>query len=329
MVGVCGDLDVWGPSMKMARRLWAGSVACSAMLLLGGCLSGTAALRPPPEPPPATDPGATEPDEATLTGQAYYRKIEDFYLSTDRLRTDRGGRDAPFGARDLARNVLAIAFHEEFSRQGGALVARQREVRLQRWAGPVRIGLDFGPSVPAAQQARDRAEVAGLAGRLGALTGLPVSLTKTDPNFRVLIVNPVEREASAPSVRAFLPQVSSAAVQSVVAMRPDVYCTVISNMPGKTQTYDRALAVIRGELPDLMRRACLHEEIAQGFGLINDSPQARPSVFNDNEEYALLTRQDELMLKILYDKRLRPGMTLAEARPIVETIAAELMPGES
>ncbi len=35
------------------------------------------------------------------------------------------------------------------------------------------------------------------------------------------------------------------------------------------------------------------------------------------------------MLKMLYDPRLKPGMTLAEARPVVETIAAELMGGES
>ncbi|MGB5870515.1 MAG: DUF2927 domain-containing protein, partial [Albidovulum sp.] len=58
-------------------------------------------------------------------------------------------------------------------------------------------------------------------------------------------------------------------------------------------------------------------------------PKARPSIFNDSEEFAALTTQDEMMLRILYDKRLRPGMTLAEARPIVETIAAELLPGES
>jgi hypothetical protein len=77
-----------------------------------------------------------------------------------------------------------------------------------------------------------------------------------------------------------------------------------------------------------MRRACLHEEIAQGLGLINDSPQARPSIFNDNSEFALLTRQDELLLRLLYDPRLKPGMSLAEAKPIIETIAAELVAGE-
>ena len=32
------------------------------------------------------------------------------------------------------------------------------------------------------------------------------------------------------------------------------------------------------------------------MGLANDSPEARPSIFNDDEEYALLTGHDEMLL---------------------------------
>ena len=42
----------------------------------------------------------------------------------------------------------------------------------------------------------------------------------------------------------------------------------------------------------------------------------------------LINRHDELLLQILYDRRLRPGMTEAEAAPIVRRIAGELL-GES
>jgi hypothetical protein len=71
--------------------------------------------------------------------------------------------------------------------------------------------------------------------------------------------------------------------------------------------------------------SCLHEEMAQALGLPNDSPTARPSIFNDDEEFALLTRHDELLLRILYDRRLQPGMTKKQAVPIVRQIAAELL----
>ncbi len=143
------------------------------------------------------------------------------------------------------------------------------------------------------------------------------------------MLNPDERRVAAPLIRAAALETSAAAIRSVMEMRPDIYCTVFTFNPGNSAMIDRAVTVIRGELTPKLRSLCVHEELAQSLGLINDSPKARPSIFNDNEEFALLTRQDELMLKILYDSRLRPGMSLAEARPIVEVIAAELMGGAS
>ena len=63
------------------------------------------------------------------------------------------------------------------------------------------------------------------------------------------------------------------------------------------------------------------------MGLPNDNDSVRPSLFNDDEEFALLTRHDEMLLKILYDPRLSPGMIPGEAMPIVRTIARELTGG--
>ena len=74
-----------------------------------------------------------------------------------------------------------------------------------------------------------------------------------------------------------------------------------------------------------MRKSCIHEEMAQSLGLSNDSKVARPSIFNDDEEFALLTKHDEILLKILYDRRLKPGMNNIEAKPIVTKIAQELI----
>jgi hypothetical protein len=69
-----------------------------------------------------------------------------------------------------------------------------------------------------------------------------------------------------------------------------------------------------------MRRACVHEELAQGLGLADDSPAARPSIFNDDDEFALLTRHDEILLELLYDPALTPGMTVEEARPVLRRL---------
>ena len=71
-----------------------------------------------------------------------------------------------------------------------------------------------------------------------------------------------------------------------------------------------------------MRQSCVHEELAQGLGLANDSPRARPSIFNDDDEFALLTSHDEELLSLLYTPALTPGMQPDEARPIVARMLA-------
>lgn len=304
--------------------------ALSVLLLpawLAGCIA-PALVEPPPVPPPAA--AAQPPVSAeTLAAQDYYRKVEANYLAQDRMREDGGGPDAPFTTADLVANFLTIAFFDEFAERGGRLVAGGAENRLHRWETPVRVGLTFGRSVPDMQRNADRETIAGYVRRLSALTGLPMSMTDRNPTHSIFILNPEERAVSAALIRAVAPETSAVAMRSVTVMRPDIYCTAFTFTRGRSAVIDRAVSVIRGELTPRLRTLCIHEELAQSLGLINDSPRARPSIFNDNEEYALLTRQDELMLRILYDPRLRPGMTLAAARPVVEVIAAELMGGES
>ena len=88
-----------------------------------------------------------------------------------------------------------------------------------------------------------------------------------------------------------------------------------------------AIIYIRSEIPESLLDACVEEELAQVFGIMNDDASARPSIFNDDQEFALLTFHDELLLRILYDPRLRPGMKPEDAMPIVRRIARELRPG--
>ena len=84
-----------------------------------------------------------------------------------------------------------------------------------------------------------------------------------------------------------------------------------------------AMTVIRSELPSEWRRSCLDEEVTQMFGPAYDHDSVRPSMFNDDEEFLFLTDHDEAMLRLIYDPRLRAGMTEAETGPIVAQILAE------
>lgn len=306
----------------------------AAAIVLSGLLAGCdgtapAGLSTPAGPASAPAEPATPPLSAeSLAARAYYQRIETAALARGQLRTDGGGTDTPFSAEDLARNFERIAFFDEFQRRGGQLVAQQRESTLHRWQGSVRVEVAFGDTVPAEQRARDRMTIASYLAQLSDLTGLPIRMTGFAPNFTVFILNEGERRRAGHRIMELAPGMDPEALSSALEMKPDTYCTVFSFAPAGSAVYSRALAVIRGELPEILRLSCLHEEIAQGLGLVNDSPRARPSIFNDNDEFATLTRQDELMLRILYDRRLAPGMSLSQAAPTVASIAAELMGGE-
>ena len=319
---------------SVGRNLRKAPVPTVIAVVLAGCQLAAPAPPPTPEAPPAPTPpaAATREPEAAAPASAlgwYYARIEAQRQEAGLLRTDITATDAPFTSNNLVENFVRIALYDEYQIVRGRPVARATPSTLRRWESPVRMRLDFGPSVPPEVRDSDRRDVAAYAARLGRLTGHPVSLVHGSANFHVLVVNENERRALGPRLRDLIPGIDADTVRIITDLPLETFCLVLAFSRDGTNVYSDALAVIRAEHPDLTRRACYHEELAQGMGLPNDSPQARPSIFNDGKEFALLTPHDELLLRILYDRRLRPGMREAEARPIVTRIVAELMGGES
>lgn len=312
-----------------------GLSACAAALALSACDGG--GLRTSPLPvqrpeavvPPKPAPPRAAPSESAVLS-AYYRRIEARRLSQGRLRRDAGGADAPFDVDDVVRTFESIAFFREFARVDGRTVAQETSTRLRRWTVPVRVQLHFGTALDPETRASDARRLAAYLGRLRRATGHPISLVRDGGNFHVFVASVDEQRALAPALRAAIPALSRATIAELTGLGRDTYCVAyLLSEAGHSET-DVAVAFIRAEHPDLMRQACYHEEVAQGLGLTNDSDAARPSIFNDDDEFALLTALDEVLLRILYDPRLRPGMTAEEARPFVRQIATEaLEPGPS
>ncbi|MEM1386807.1 MAG: DUF2927 domain-containing protein [Pseudomonadota bacterium] len=275
------------------------------------------------------DPVVAEQSAESRELAAYYARVQTDLKARGLLRVDGGGPDTPYSREQLVDNFIRIALFEEFTNVGGFIVAQQTASQVHRWAGPVRLSVRFGDSIPLGQRRADTEAIRSYGARLGRLTGLPISLTgaPSRANFHVFVLNEDERRSIGPELRAIIPDISQSAIDTVENMRRTTFCLVFARDPGNDGSYTQAVAIIRGEHPELLRLSCIHEELAQGLGLSNDSPNARPSIFNDDEEFALLTGQDELLLRILYDPRLRTGMRAAEARPIAETIAIELLGG--
>ncbi|WP_323767355.1 DUF2927 domain-containing protein [Marinovum sp.] len=281
-----------------------------------------------PKPPEAVRPAAPSEDSRKLA--AYYTRVEAELVAQGLLRTDGGGPDTEFSRRMLVNNFERIAFFDEYVRGAGLQSGRGGASRLKRWGQPIRMSVEFGSTVPEAQQAIDRAEVARYAARLSRVTGHPISMTDKDPNYYVLYMSEDDGAELPARIKQIVPNINANALDIFRGLPRSIHCLVIafSSEPGGHE-YAKSIALIRTEHPSLLRKSCVHEELAQGLGLANDSPRARPSIFNDDDEFALLTSHDELLLKMLYDRRLRAGMSWDEAKPIVETIADEMLGGPS
>jgi DUF2927 family protein len=297
-------------------------------LMTVGLFGLSACVETPPNSGVSTSPTVTTRSAESVRLEKYYSSLQARLQTQGLLRTDGGGPDAPFSSRTLAEDFERIALYDEYTVINGRFVARATPSSLRRWQKPVRIGLIFGDLVPEEDRVKDRANVTAYAKRLARLTGLDIRVTDSNPNFRVMFLYRDEQKAAAPMLQRQIPDLSPIVVREIVNSPRNTFCVAYSfSDPDNTNIYDSALILVKAEHSGIMRQSCIHEEMAQALGLVNDSPNARPSIFNDDEEFALLTRHDELLLRMLYDRRLKVGMTPLEARPLLPRIASDVLGG--
>jgi hypothetical protein len=309
------------------RLLTAGAVlGAAAACTPGGSRSLPGEIPPAGAPAAETVESAVEPDPLTRL----YADVEGQLTATGRMRRETAPADAPYSVDDLVRNFERVALYDEYVDVGGRFERAETPSYLRRWEGPVRVAVMTGPSIPPEAAARDRANVAAFTRRLARLTGVDMALTGgSDVNFLVLFMNNEERLAFAREVSMRFPSFAPAVADAIADSTLDTFCTAYAfSNPGDPARYSAVLILIRAEHPPLTRLSCVHEEMAQAMGLPNDSPDARPSLFNDSLEFALLTEHDEILLRMLYDPRLEPGMTPEEARPLLPDIARDAMAEE-
>lgn len=74
-------------------------------------------------------------------------------------------------------------------------------------------------------------------------------------------------------------------------------------------------------------RDCLHEEVSQGLGPLNDLYHVPDSIFNDDNFRTVLTGFDMLILRAYYAPELQAGMNEAEVARRLPALMARLNPG--
>lgn len=308
--------------VRGAAKAMSGAVLAGGLFALAACTVAPVAVTAPVRPAPTVPPS---PESAALAG--YYQRLQARLLAQGLLRTDGGGPDTPITETLLARNFVRIALFDEYTTASGRLTAQATLSRLRRWEQPIRMAIEFDATVTDDTRIDAAEEVHGFTQRLSRLTGVPIIVGAARPNFHVMFIGEDARRRLGPRLRTLIPGIAEASVRAIETLPRDQLCVVIGTFGEDGVTYDTVVAVIRAEHPDLLRLSCIHEELAQGMGLANDSPAARPSIFNDDEEFGLLTTHDEMLLKMLYDPRFTAGMSASEAAPIARAIAPDFLAG--
>lgn len=193
----------------------------------------------------------------------------------------------------LLRQFEQIAFRHEF---GGV----HRQGRLIKWTHPIRVAIR-GRGASAYKD-----EVRRQLAQLSLLTGLKIELISWyatgAPDIEVHFVHPGRGQ------------------------RINRNSVCAAHVFESNYVLHRAKIFITASIPRL-RRHCIAEEITQALGLTNDSTVLRDSIFNDWSHQLYLSPADELMVRTLYDRRMRPGMPLPQAMYFARIIMTEILYG--
>lgn len=159
-----------------------------------------------------------------------------------------------------------------------------------------------------------------LIGRLRTEAGIDITLVNGDAN---ITIQAVSRE----DIRRALPQAACFVVPNVTSIEEfrrnrrkiKTSWTVLEQRQklGIFVPYDASPQEVRD---------CLHEELAQAIGPLNDLYRLPDSVFNDDNVHTVLTGFDMLILRVGYAPELRNGMTQAEVAARLPAILSRLNP---
>jgi hypothetical protein len=220
------------------------------------------------------------------------------------ISSRRASERTDFTDDEIKDGFFKIAFNAEL--QLGAPAERVR-----KFDEPVRIFLDSksGPD--------RRAEIAAVIDDIRAhVNHLDVAVTndRQAANFvvRLVAVRDFDR-----TIRALYGSDKARRIQKT--LNPQCLSGI-----GKDERYRirRAEVILPVDAGDFTFYDCAYEELLQALGAINDDRSVPWTMFNDDVQMGFFDLYDQYLLNILYDPRVRPGMTRDEVNALLPDVMA-------
>ena len=187
---------------------------------------------------------------------------------------------------------------------------------LTRFEGPisVRVTGNAPPSL--------NSDLALLIRRLQREAGIGITQVRGDKDAAITIqvLTRAELQRFVPQAACFVvPRISSWDEFKRNRRGPAVDWTTLT-------TRTRMAIFLPGDVAPQEIRDCLHEELAQAIGPLNDLYRLGDSVFNDDNFHTVLTGFDMLILRAFYAPQLKSGMTREQVAARLPAILARLNP---
>jgi len=243
---------------------------------------------------------ASQPDVATraLTSGSTLPPMKSFASSTPA---------APIRSNnDLALDFIELSFRMESGRE---------LARLTRFEGPISLRVTGNPPATLGP------DLKRLMSRLRNEAQINISYT-TNPAANITV-----EAVSRSDIRKVLPQAACFVAPNVstLAEYRKARRSVKTDWGALDQRRKIAIFLPNDASPQEVRD-CLHEEVAQALGPLNDLYRLPDSVFNDDNVHTVLTGFDMMILRAYYDPSLRSGMTRGEVAQRLPAILARINP---
>lgn len=144
--------------------------------------------------------------------------------------------------------------------------------------------------------------------------------TKSDANITIEAVSRADIRKVLPQAACFVaPNVTSLSDYKRARRQPRTDWTLL-------QKRERLAIFLPNDASPQEVRDCLHEELAQALGPLNDLYRLPDSVFNDDNVHTVLTGFDMMILRAYYDPALRSGMSRGQVTAALPAIFARINP---
>jgi hypothetical protein len=164
-------------------------------------------------------------------------------------------------------------------------------------------------------------DLTALLNRLRAEARIDIAFTNAaDANITIEAVPNRALQRVAPNAACFVvPRVQSWAELRAARNTPQLDWATL-------RTREKAAIFLPSDVTPQEIRDCLHEELAQALGPLNDLYRLPDSVFNDDNIHAVLTGFDMLILRAYYAPELQSGMTEGQVAARLPSILARMNP---